>query len=144
MLDLIPFDRRGNSMLGYFDKMEKDFFGDLLGNMDSMVSAIRTDIREDDDNYVLEAELPGFTKEEIHLDLDGDWLKISAQHSTETEDKQKDYLRRERKYGMFQRSFDVSGVDTDHISAEYKNGVLELKMPKLTPRVLTSRSIELK
>ncbi|MEG1407196.1 MAG: Hsp20/alpha crystallin family protein, partial [Ruthenibacterium sp.] len=119
MFDLIPFDRRGNSMLGYFDRMEKDFFGDLLGNMNSMVSAIRTDIREDGDKYVLEAELPGFSKEEIHLNLDGDRLTINAQHSSETEDKQEGYLRRERKYGTFQRSFDVSNIDTEHISAAY-------------------------
>ncbi|MEF9969172.1 MAG: Hsp20/alpha crystallin family protein [Ruthenibacterium sp.] len=144
MFDLIPFDRRGNSMLGYFDRMEKDFFGDLLGNMNSMVSAIRTDIREDGDKYVLEAELPGFSKEEIHLNLDGDRLTINAQHSSETEDKQEGYLRRERKYGTFQRSFDVSNIDTEHISAAYENGILELEMPKLAPKAVTNRTIELK
>ncbi|MEG2843766.1 MAG: Hsp20/alpha crystallin family protein, partial [Ruthenibacterium sp.] len=123
---------------------EKDFFGDLLGNMNSMVSAIRTDIREDGDKYVLEAELPGFSKEEIHLNLDGDRLTINAQHSSETEDKQEGYLRRERKYGTFQRSFDVSNIDTEHISAAYENGILELEMPKLAPKAVTNRTIELK
>ncbi|MEG1972371.1 MAG: Hsp20/alpha crystallin family protein [Oscillospiraceae bacterium] len=144
MFSLIPFDRRENSMLSYFDRMEKEMFGDMFGNMDSMVSAIRTDIKEENDKYVLEAELPGFTKEEIHLDLDDDRLTISAQHSAETEDKHNGYLRRERKYGSFQRSFDVTGIDTANITAEYKDGILALSMPKALPKAVTTRSIELK
>ena len=59
-------------------------------------------------------------------------MTVSAEHSTENEDKDDkgNYIRRERSYGSFSRSFDISDVDADHISAEYKNGVLEMILPK--------------
>ena len=59
-------------------------------------------------------------------------MTVSAEHSTENEEKDDkgNYIRRERSYGSFSRSFDISDVDADHISAEYKNGVLEMILPK--------------
>ena len=103
------------------------------------------DIRDAGDKFVLEAELPGFEREDIGIDLDGTTLVITARHSSESGEKDKDgnYLRRERKFGSFSRSFDVSGVDTEHISAAYKNGVLELTLPKQAARVPQARRIEI-
>ena len=84
-------------------------------------------------------------REDIKLDLNGDTLTISAEHREETEDKKGDsYIRRERRYGAFARSFDVSGINTEAISASYKNGVLELELPKAVPAQPASRQIELK
>ena len=59
-------------------------------------------------------------------------MTVSAEHSTENDEKDDkgNYIRRERSYGSFSRSFDISDVDADHISAEYKNGVLEMILPK--------------
>jgi HSP20 family protein len=91
-------------------------------------------------------ELPGFEREDIGIDLDGTTLVYQrARHSSESGEKDKDgnYLRRERKFGSFSRSFDVSGVDTEHISAAYKNGVLELTLPKQAARVPQARRIEI-
>ena len=81
----------------------------------------------------------------IGIDLDGTTLVITARHSSESGEKDKDgnYLRRERKFGSFSRSFDVSGVDTEHISAAYKNGVLELTLPKQAAQVPQARRIEI-
>ena len=129
MFELMPFVRRNNDMMRYFDRMEremmKDFAGISAGSMD-------TDIVDQGDHYLLQAELPGFSKEEVKVQLDGDTLTISAEHNEESgadkDDKQ--YLRRERRYGCCSRSFQMDGVDTSKISAQYKDGVLELTLPK--------------
>ena len=81
----------------------------------SNMSQFRCDVQDKGDSYLLEAELPGFEREDIGIDLDGTTLVITARHSSESGEKDKDgnYLRRERKFGSFSRSFDVSGVDTE-------------------------------
>ena len=126
MFDLIPFGHRERSLLQDF---EKEFFGSSAG----YASGFKTDIIDQKDQYVLQAELPGFSKEDIHIDVDGDYLTISASHQEENEEKKDNYIRKERRYGSFSRSFNVSDVSTDKISASYKDGVLELDMPKRTP-----------
>ncbi|MDX9888133.1 MAG: Hsp20/alpha crystallin family protein [Anaerovoracaceae bacterium] len=107
----------------------RDFFG---GNLDTgKYSLIKTDVTEDKDKYALEAELPGFSKDDIKIDLDGDYLTIKAERSFDEESEEKGkMIRRERYYGSYMRSFDVSGVDTEKINAEYKDGVLKVDLPK--------------
>ena len=139
MFGMIPFDRRDSSLFDMLDNFERNFFG----SSNSTVSSFRTDIRDEGDKFVLEAELPGFKKEDIKLDLKDGVLTISAQHSSENEEKKDSYVRRERRYGSFSRSFDVSGIQEDHISAAYNNGVLELTLPKAQPEVPAARQIEI-
>lgn len=131
MFDLIPFGRNERNLFQYLDNMEKNLFDGL----DSRVSRFRTDILDKGDRYVLEAELPGFKKEDIQLDLEGDILTIRAEHTEEKEEKdeKKQYVRRERRYGSFSRSFDVSGIQAEQIAASYENGVLKLDLPKAAP-----------
>ena len=90
--------------------------------------------------------LPGFAKEDIHLDLEGDVLTVSAERHSEWEDSDKkgNYLRCERSFGQYSRSFDVSNVETDQIRADYNNGVLKLTMPKKGKTVPASRRIEIR
>ena len=140
MFELTPFERRTNSLLNLFDSMERDMFG----NLESSVAAIRTDISEEDDRYLIEAELPGFKKEDIHIDVENNMLTISAEHKEESEDKKKGYIRKERRYGSFKRSFDLSGVDASNIDASYNDGILTLALPKLVKKPDTTRRIELK
>lgn len=140
MFELMPFERRTNSLLNLFDSMERDMFG----NLESSVAAIRTDISEQPDKYVIEAELPGFKKEDIHIDVDGNMLTISAEHNEESEDKKKGYIRKERRYGSFKRSFDLTGVDSANIGADYTDGILTLDLPKLVKQPDSTRRIELK
>ena len=95
--------------------------------------------------YVLQAELPGFKKEDIHVDIEDGYMTISAERSNETEkkDDKGNFVRRERSYGSFSRSFDISSVKTEDITGEYKDGVLTLTMPKKEENVPTSRRIEI-
>ena len=109
------------------------FFDDPFRFFDGKALAeFNTDIIESGNNYILEADLPGFEKGDIKLDIKDDILTIKAERHTETEKKDKDSksICCERSYGSYSRQFDVSGIDTDKISAKYENGVLKLTMPK--------------
>ena len=139
MFGMIPFERNDDNFFDRFDNFERKFFG----NSSAALPDFRTDIRDAGDRFVLEAELPGFSKEDIKLDVKDGILTISAQHS-ENKDEKDDkgqYIRRERRYGSFTRSFDVTGVDEEHITASYNNGVLELNLPKAVPVVPEAKRI---
>lgn len=138
MFGMIPFERN-DGMFDLFDNFERSFFG----SSGKSLPDFRTDIRDTGDAFVLEAELPGFDKEDIKLDLKDGLLTITATHKEETEDKRDSYIRRERKYGSFSRAFDVSGIDEEHISAAYQNGVLALTLPKARPVVPEAKRIEI-
>ncbi|MBR3585425.1 MAG: Hsp20/alpha crystallin family protein [Oscillospiraceae bacterium] len=146
MFELIPFERRGNRVSAYdpfrmLDEMERSFFG---GNNHPAMSTFRTDVTDTGDAFVLDAELPGFKKEDIKIDVENDCLTISAERKLDEEEKQKNFIKRERFYGSFSRSFDVSGVNVDGIEAAYNDGVLKLTMPKKVETVPPTRRLEIK
>ena len=141
MFGMIPFGRDERNLFDYLDQMERNFWdGSISDKMQ-----FRCDVQDKQDHYLLEAELPGFDRDDIHIDLDGQNLVIQASHNTETEQKAEDgsYLRRERTVGTFSRSFDVSGIDTDNIRAAYKNGILTLALPKRSAELPAARRIEI-
>ena len=139
MFGMVPFERHEDNFFDVFDNFERKFFGNSSANL----PAFRTDVKDADDKFVLEAELPGFDKEDISLDVKDGILTISAQHKEEKEDKDEkgQYIRRERRYGSFSRSFDITGIDEGSITAAYNNGILELNLPKAVPVVPESRRI---
>ena len=144
MFELIPFDRHMRSVASFdpfriFDDMERSFFGSPAA-----VSAFRTDVTDTGDAFKLEAELPGFNKEDIKLDVENDCLTISAERRMESDDKQPNFVKRERFYGSYSRSFDVSGINVDGIEAAYDNGVLTLNMPKKVETAPASRRLEIR
>ena len=144
MFELIPFDRNMRSVADFdpiraFDDMERSFFGN-----EGMLSTFRTDVRDTGDAFILEAELPGFSKDDLSLDIENDCLTISAKRTQENNDEKPNYIKRERYYGSFCRSFDVSGIDIDRIEASYDDGVLTLNLPKKPEIVPASRKLEIK
>lgn len=110
----------------FFDRVFHDFFGDDFRRFDYF----HTDVIDQGDSYLLQAELPGFKKEEIKIDLNKDTLTISADHREEKELKKHNYVRQERRYNSYCRSFHIPGIRKDDITAEYKDGVLEITLPK--------------
>ena len=134
MFGLTPFERKGYDIFNPFDDFEKEFFGNRMMPMHRPEQEFRTDIQESDTEYVLEADLPGFKKEDISIDISEDLLTISAKHEEKKEEKNEDgkFIRKERYSGMYSRSFGIAGIDSDNISAEYNDGVLKVTMPKLT------------
>ncbi|MBR2304124.1 MAG: Hsp20/alpha crystallin family protein [Ruminococcus sp.] len=139
MFALTPFERRSYDLFNAFHDFEDDFFNS------PQLRSFRTDIKDEGDKYLMEAELPGFEKEDIKLDITGNTLTLSAEHKSDTEDKKEDnYIRRERSFGSYQRSFDLTGIDADRIEAEYKNGILELSLPKIIEKKPETRRLEIK
>ncbi|MDD5902851.1 MAG: Hsp20/alpha crystallin family protein [Oscillospiraceae bacterium] len=141
MFELMPFGYRRVSAYNPFrdfEEMSRSFWDD------SNVSAFRTDITEKDGKYILEADLPGFKKEDISVDIDKDCLTISAEHkSEENVEDANSYIRRERYYGSYSRCFNVKGIDTEAITAAYNDGVLTLTMPKKEPEIPAARRLEI-
>ncbi len=123
------------------NEMERAFFTEPFGSFlaDGRLADFRTDIRDEGDSYLLEADLPGFDKKDIRLDVKGDTLTIHAERRSE----EKNYLRCERTYGSYSRSFDISQVEADGIKAKYKDGVLRLTLPKKQEVLPASRQVEI-
>ena len=113
-----------------FNTMFPAFFDN--GNLENSFAGFKTDVMEKDGNYVLQAELPGFNKEDITVDLKDDILTISASHKEEKneEDEKTRYIRKERHSASYSRSFRVANVTHEDIKAAYNNGVLEVTFPK--------------
>lgn len=143
MFEMMPFVRNHGVDLYHpfrdLEELERSMFSN------TGVTAFRTDIRDAGDAYVLEADLPGMKKEDIHIDIDGERLSISAERSAVKEEKDENggYIRCERSYGSFARSFDISGIQAENISAAYEDGVLKLTLPKQTKTVPASRRLEI-
>ena len=121
--------RFNNGLFSYdpfreMEELQRRFFsgGPVLG--------FGTDITEEEGGYKLQADLPGFEKEDIHVDVEGNMLTISAERKSENEESKNGYIRRERSFGSYERSYDISEIDPDMISGEYTNGVLTLHLPK--------------
>ena len=89
------------------------------------------DITEDTKEYVVKAELPEMKKEEVKVSVENGVLSISGERSLEKEDEGRKYHRVERAYGSFSRSFTIpEGTDTAKLTAEFKDGVLKVHLPK--------------
>ena len=150
MFELRPYNHRNNRIANNpwheLDEFEKNFFSDPFDFFESdAFGGFRTDIKDQGDSYLLEADLPGFKKDDIHIDLDGDTMTISAERHSEHEEKDKsgNYMRCERSYGSYQRSFDISAVNADAMTAEYTDGVLKLTMPKKEMTVSSAKRLEI-
>jgi HSP20 family protein len=88
------------------------------------------DVERADGNLIMRADVPGFTPEEISIEVEDEMLTISGKHEEEKEEKGKHFLRHERRFGSFSRSIALpAGVDASKISAQTHDGVLEVKVP---------------
>ena len=114
-------------------KMEKKLYGRRGRNL------MKTDIREKDDSYELEMDLPGFAKDEVKASLENGYLTISAAKGLDKDEKEKEtgkYIRRERYAGACQRTFYVGeDVTQEDIKGEFKHGILKLTIPKKAAQV---------
>ena len=93
---------------------------------------MKTDVRETENSYEVDVDLPGFKKDEIHVDLKDGYLTIQAAKGLDKdqEDKKGKYIRQERYAGAMSRSFYVGDVEPDQVSAKYEGGVLRISLPK--------------
>lgn len=112
--DIVPFSRKTNN-----------------GGMRMELWAPDTDVSENDDEYTISVDLPGISKKDVEVSYKDNRLTISGKRKHEEEEEKKDYLRRERYQGSFTRSFTLpSEVKDDDIKAQFKDGVLNVRVPK--------------
>lgn len=104
-----------------------DLFDDFLV---SGTNNLKCDIYEKDNTYFLEADIPGFKKEDIKIEAEDGYLTISVSKSDEQEEEGKSYLRRERYSSSYKRQFYLGSIDEDNIKAEFKEGTLKITVPK--------------
>ena len=114
--------------------MKNDPFFGLMNDFFSRENEgnnLDVDIFEQDDSYVLTAELPGVKKDDLTVNLEGDVLTLEAEKRSEREENKENAYHAERSYGKFRRSFRLNGqVQGDRIEAQYVDGILRLTMPK--------------
>jgi HSP20 family protein len=164
LTDLVPWKKRKgdiraakeyDDMLGSFHRevdnlIERFFNGFGLGSLDSRELDTgeflpRIDVKEDAKEIKVTAELPGMDEKDIDLTLSGDLLTIKGEKQQETEDKGKDYYRTERRYGSFRRVVPLSAeVDEGKAEADFKKGVLKIRLPKTAEAQKNRKRIEIK
>ncbi len=103
-----------------------DVFNNLLEKNDR--TSMKCDIYEKENAFFIEMDAPGFTKEEMQIEVKNGYLKITAVKKQEEEDK--NYIRRERNYASYERSFYLGNVVEEEITATFKDGILSIKIPK--------------
>lgn len=119
-----PADPLDNLFRGFFRPVQ----------LDKEVPQIRMDVKESDQAYAVHADIPGVSKDDIHVTIDGNLVSISAEVKKQSEQKEGEkLLRRERVFGRVSRSFTLENeVDEATANARYQDGVLELTLPKKT------------
>ena len=133
MSSIMRFDRYGN-LSGLQDQMNR-LFESSFGNRGSEAAlttwAPAVDIYETENELVLKADLPDMNEKDLDIRVEDNMLTVRGERKFESTVKEDKYLRVERSYGAFSRSFSLpSTVDTEKINAEYKNGVLSVQLPK--------------
>ncbi len=139
MFTMIPY--RAPMMTRPANPFDDDFFRPFFGRPEH--HTFRVDVQDKGGSYLLEAEMPGLNKDDIHIDLEDNLLTIFVdQDETREEKDEKGYVIHERRTGRMSRAFNVEGIDKEGIQAAYENGVLKLTLPKEQPEAReTKRSI---
>lgn len=147
-MKLTPWKKEVNPFQDFFETDQPLFGLSLLPRLEKSLSPFAeagfsaVDVSEDDKNIYVKADLPGLKREEINISLDHDVLAIRGERKSETEKKDKNFHRIERSYGTFERRILLgSTVDESKIKAVYKDGVLDLTLPKT--EVSKSKRIEI-
>ena len=116
-----------------FPDVDKELYGKHAKNV------MKTDVKETDNSYEVDIDLPGFKKDEISAKLDNGYLTVSASKglNKDEQDKKGNYIRQERYAGAMSRSFYVGeGIGQEEIKARYENGILKLSVPKKDKKVV--------
>ena len=137
MFGLTPINRnnavetRRQRNLGDVDTWFDSFFRDAFQpSIFGFNNQMKVDIKSDDANYIIEADLPGVDKKDIQIELRNDVLTIGVQRNEETNEEKDNYIYRERRSSSLCRSFRVENVQPEDVKASYENGVLSITLPK--------------
>ena len=106
-----------------------DFFDDFFEP--AVKDQMKCDVYEKDGDYHIIMDVPGYNKEDISIECDNGYLTISAESKHEDNEEKKNYIRRERRYGKFSRSFYIGEVEAENIKANFDKGTLKICVPKV-------------
>lgn len=154
----------GNPMLDFRHQMDRLFddftnafrgmpfspFGRPAGEIGAFAGGreladVRFDVSEGDDGIEVTAEMPGMREEDVDIELANNILTVKGEKKAEEEKKEKNYYLSERRYGAFQRSFRLpDGVDEEKISAQFRDGILKIMLPRKPEAQTQQRKIEIK
>ena len=124
--DVVSLQSRMNSLFQDFSRSQGD--NDVMTTVGFVPPA---DIYEDEHQITVKLEIPGIRQEDLDIQVENNTLTVRGERSFEKEEKEENFRRVERRYGSFYRSFTLPNtIDTEHIQAEYENGVLKLKLEK--------------
>ena len=142
MRSLVTYNPRSFDLLEDFDRLFDPFFTDSTF---TRTSSPRVDIKENEDGYVLEAELPGLIEKDVEVKMEDNLLTISSKTEGEEKEDRGRYVLRERRHSSFARSFVLpKDVDRDKIEAGFVDGLLTLslgKTPETKPKVIEVKSV---
>lgn len=135
MSGLIPFNRRRNDLMsagfGDFQNMLDDFFSDTWPARRSLASdTFKLDVQDMGDSYLVEAEMPGVSKEDVKISADDGKLRISVEKKEENEETSKNYIHRERRFCSMYRNIFLTDMDSEGIRAKLDEGVLKIEVQK--------------
>ena len=131
MFTMIPY--RTPMMTRPVNPFDDDFFRPFFGRPE--MNSFRVAVKDEGDHYLLEADMPGFKKEDIHVDLDENLLTIFVDNDETKEEKNENgFVIHERRTGRMSRAFNVEGINKEGIQAAYQDGVLKLTLPKEQPQ----------
>jgi len=142
MFDMVPFKRFGSGISkkeDFFDQFFNhfnEFFNDEFMAPFSSIAGHRSfkvDVQENEDSYLVEADLPGVKKGDINITYENNYLTISAKREENREERKDNYIRQERSAGQFRRTFYIDDIDPDKIDASFQDGVLRINLPKTHP-----------
>jgi HSP20 family protein len=144
MFSIIPYNnrivRRENN--GYMNPFNDDFFRAFFGNP-AAPSTFSVDVEDEGDHYLLKADLPGVEKENLKISIDDGLMTIEAKSDVSSEENHGNYVCRERRCGSMKRAFNLEGVAEEGITAQYKDGVLTMNLPKQAEVAPKAREIEI-
>ena len=142
---LMNNENKRNNELDFFDDAFGGFFKPLF--YEEKHHSMKTDIKETENSYVLDIEVPGFDKKDVNVSLENGYLTVSAQKKTceggendEKNKKKENYIRRERSCSV-SRSYYVGDIDKEAVKAKYENGVLTIDIPKEKPALPESHNV---
>ena len=122
----------------------KFYLDDVFDNfMTTSRNEMKCDIYEKDGNYHIEMDVPGYNKNDISIEVKDGYLTVTAEKKQEENIEEKNYIKRERVYGKYQRSFYLGDLDTDNVDASFTDGTLKIIVPK-KELVENKKTIEIK
>lgn len=122
----------------YFNDIFDDFLPTKVDNK------MKCDIFKKDGKYHLEMDIPGFNKEDIKISYDKGYLNVDIEKTSNESEEEKEYVRRERTYTKYSRSFYVGDIEEDEINATLENGTLLIELPNEKDKTSNQKYIEIK